>query len=283
MDAAKLNRTLFIRDNLEILRGIQDKSIDLIYLDPPFNSNRNYGVPIGGRQAGFHFKDMWNLQDNKEEWYGELSDKHQGLYEIIHAVGCINGNSHKAYLIYMAIRVIEMYRVLKDTGSIYLHCDQTMSHSLKLIMDAIFGKKNFKNHIIWKKNQPKGARSIAKHFGRQTDHILFYTKKYNQSNFNNDYKPIDLESKNNKFKHKDEDGRIYSRDCPLGDYSEENIKKFEKEGRIYTTRTGKKQLIRYLDEVKGIPVTDFWDDVSPINQVAHERTGYSTQKPLTLF
>ena len=140
VDANKLNRTIFIRDNLEVLRTLADKSVDLIYLDPPFNSNKNYGAPIGSKQAGFHFKDMWFLSDTDEAWWGELSDKHSNLYEIIHAVGCVNGDRDKAYLIYMAMRLLEMKRVLKDTGSIYLHCDQTMSHSLKLVMDAVFNR-----------------------------------------------------------------------------------------------------------------------------------------------
>ena len=117
-------------------------------------------------------------------------------------------------------------------------------------MDDEFGEPNFKNHITWKKNQPKGARSISKHFGRQTDDILFYVKNKNTSNFNNLYKPIDLNSKTNKFKFKDKNGRIYSRDCPLGDYSEQSIKKFEEQGRIYKTRSGKKQLIRYWMKLK---------------------------------
>ena len=124
---------------------------------------------------------------------------------------------------------------------------------------------------------------MAKHFGRQADYILFYVKDRKEAKFFNGFKPIDLNSKNNKFRFKDKNGRIYSRDCPLGDYSKESIKKFEEEGRIYTTKNGKKQLIRYLDEVKGVPVSNLWDDISAINQVANERIGYPTQKPLKLL
>lgn len=178
VNSEKLNRTIFIRDNLEVLRCLDDKTVDLIYLDPPFNSNKNYGSPIGSKAAGFHFKDMWYLSDTDTAWWGELSDKHPDLYEIIHAIGCVNGNRDKSYLIYMAMRLLQMHRVLKDTGSIYLHCDQTMSHSLKLIMDSIFGKKNFNNEIVW---YYSGGASAKRFFPRKHDTILFYSKtgKYN--------------------------------------------------------------------------------------------------------
>ena len=110
MNAEKLNCTTFIRDNLEVLRCIDDQTVDLIYLDPPppFNSNKNYGSPIGSKEAGFHFKGMWYLSDTGEAWWGELSDKYPDLYEVIYAIGCINGNRDKAYLIYMAMRFLEM-------------------------------------------------------------------------------------------------------------------------------------------------------------------------------
>ena len=184
VNAGKLNRTIFIRDNLEILRTFEDGSVDLIYLDPPFNLNKNYGSPIGSKEAGFHFKDMWYLSDTDEAWWGELSDKHPDLYEIIHAVGCINGNKDKSYLIYMTMRLLEMHRVLKDTGSIYLHCDQTMSHSLKLIMDAVFRKENFNNEIVWW--YYNGSCNGKKFFARKHDTILFYTKEENKNAFNVD-------------------------------------------------------------------------------------------------
>ena len=118
----KLNRHIFIKDNLEVLRAFDDESVDLIYLDPPFNSNKNYGAPIGSEAAGAHFKDIWTYSDTDDAWWGLLADKEPGLYEIIHAVGCINGEKDKSYLIAMAMRLLELKRVLKDTGSIYLHC-----------------------------------------------------------------------------------------------------------------------------------------------------------------
>lgn len=121
------------------MRGMDDRCVDLIYLDPPFNSNRNYEAPIGSEAAGASFKDAWTLEDTDEVWWGEIADKHPALYKVIDAIGETQGKNAKGYSIYMAIRLLEMHRILKDTGSIYLHCDPTMSHGLKLTMDAIFG------------------------------------------------------------------------------------------------------------------------------------------------
>ena len=169
----KLNRHIFIKDNLEVLRAFDSESVDLIYLDPPFNSNKDYNAPIGSESAGAHFKDRWTLQDTDVAWWGELADKHPSLYSAIQAVGVVNGNRDKSYLIYMAMRLLEMKRILKDTGSIYLHCDQTMSHSLKLIMDAIFGREHFKNEIIWCYTGPSNSKT---YFPKKHDTIFWYSK-----------------------------------------------------------------------------------------------------------
>jgi len=180
MNVEKLNRTIFIGNNLEVLRGLRDQSVDLIYLDPPFNSNRNYSSPLGRKESGFHFKDVWCLSDTEEAWWGELSENHPRFYDIIHTVGCINGNKDKAYLIYMGIRLLEMHRILKETGSIYLHCDQTMSHPLKLMMDFLFGKANFVNEIIW---YYRTGGVSKKSFAKKHDTIFFYAKNFPEKTF----------------------------------------------------------------------------------------------------
>ena len=177
MNSEKLNRTIFIRDNLEVLRCLDDKTVDLIYLDPPFNSNKNYGSPIGSKAAGFHFKDMWYLSDTDQAWWGELAGKYPKLYSILRAVGLVNGNKDKSYLIYMTMRLLELHRLLKDTGSIYLHCDQNMSHSLKLVMDAVFGKKNFVNEIFWKR-RTNTVKGISNKFLTNSETIFLYSKRY---------------------------------------------------------------------------------------------------------
>ena len=143
------NRTIFEGDNLHILRGIDSETIDLIYLDPPFNSNRTYEAPIGSEAAGAAFKDAWTLSDLDNAWHGELAEHEPALYSAISAAEFSHSKSMKAYLIMMGIRMLEMRRVLKPTGAIYLHCDPTASHYLKTMMDAVFGKDNFRNEIVW--------------------------------------------------------------------------------------------------------------------------------------
>ena len=166
------NRTLFTGDNLDILRGINDDSVDLVYLDPPFNSNRDYAAPIGSKAAGAAFKDTWSLDDVDLELHGEIGERMPSLYSVIGAAGMACGKSTKAYLIMMAVRLLELKRVLKPTGSIYLHCDTTESHALKMVMDCIFGRNCFRNEIVWKRTS---AHSNARRFGRVHDVILYYT------------------------------------------------------------------------------------------------------------
>ena len=139
------NRTMWTGDNLDIMRGMNSESVDLIYLNPPFNSKHNYAAPIGSEAAGVEFKDTWALNDIDVAWHGLIADKNPELYWIIDASMTKSG---KAYLIYMTIRLMEMKRPLKPAGSISIHCDPTISHYLNLTMDAIFGRHNFRNEIV---------------------------------------------------------------------------------------------------------------------------------------
>ena len=167
------NRTVWTGDNLDILRGINSRTVDLIYLDPPFNSNRRYAAPIGSEAAGAAFKDSWTLQDVDEAWHGEVADREPALYTSIDAAGITNGSAMKAYLIMMAVRLLELRRVLRPEGSVYLHCDPTASHYLKLVMDAIFGHRNFRNEIVWRRSV---AHNDPKRYGNNTDRLLYYTR-----------------------------------------------------------------------------------------------------------
>ena len=166
-----LNRTLWTGDNLDILRGMNDGCVDLIYLDPPFNSNRDYEAPIGGKAEGASFKDRWSMSDVKEVWHGEIAEQNPALYEVVRAAGIAHGKRMKGYLIWMAARLLEMERVLKPTGSIFLHCDDTAGAYLRMTMDAIFGQANFVNELAWRRTK---GRSDAKKFGRVLDTILYY-------------------------------------------------------------------------------------------------------------
>ena len=140
--------TLFTGDNLDVMRGTNSRSVDLIYLDPPFNSNRSYAAPIGSEAAGAFFKDSWTLDDVDEAWHGEIADREPALYAILDAARLAHGKGMKAYVV-MSVRLLEMRRLLKPAGTVYLHCDPTASHYLKLVMDCVLGSEHFRNEIVW--------------------------------------------------------------------------------------------------------------------------------------
>ena len=168
------NRTVWTGDNLDVLRGINSGSVDLIYLDPPFNSNRTYSAPIGSKAAGAAFKDTWTLDDVDEAWHGEIADREPALYAVIEAAGLAHGKGMKSYLIMMAVRLLELRRVLKSTGSIYLHCDTTANVYLRLVMDAVFGAANCRNEITWHRTRGKGLNPSR--YVQNCDRLLYYTR-----------------------------------------------------------------------------------------------------------
>ena len=174
------NRTLWTGDNLDIMRGLNSETVDLIYLDPPFNSNRDYAAPIGSEAAGAAFKDTWTLSDVDLAWHGEIAEANPGLYSVIDAARQAHGKGMQSYLIMMAVRLLEMRRLLKPTASLYLHCDPTASHYLKLVMDSVFGRSNFRNEITWKRRYGTFSTVHASSkFGVATDTILFYAQTNN--------------------------------------------------------------------------------------------------------
>jgi len=246
------NRTIFTRDNIEVLRGMDSASVDLIYLDPPFNSNRHYSAPVGSEAAGASFKDAWTFEDTDAAWWGEISEAHPALYKVIAAGGAAGGKGDQSYLIYMAARLLEMHRVLKESGSIYLHCDPTMSHGLKLVMDAIFGKKNFQNEIIWRYHTGGASK---RRFSRKHDVLLFYGA-----------------------------GPHYRFNAQTEDYREDKTDHFtrtDKQGRKYRIRRAAGKDYRYYKD-HGRVCHDVWE-IDSINAQAKERIGYPTQKPLALL
>ena len=246
------SKTIFTGDNLPIMRGINSKSVDLIYLDPPFNSKANYAAPIGSKAAGAEFKDTWTLDDVDNAWLDLIETKYPVLNRVIHAAMT---NSDKSYLIYMAARLLEMKRILKDTGSIYLHCDPTMSHYLKLVMDTIFGKQYFQNEIIW--CYERGSRRKSQ-FGRKHDVIFFYSKTKNYV-FDSDAVRIERRKTHMKVE-TDLEGRTWQ------------VKKDAKSGKVY----------RYPTDV-GVLCPDWWIGIQQLNRNEKERLGYPTQKPLALL
>ena len=171
------SRTIFTGDNLDVLRGINSESVDLVYCDGPFNSNRNYAAPVGSKAAGAAFKDTWTLSDLDVAWMGLIADEQPAMYQVLQAAGLTHGKGMQSYLCMMGVRLLEMRRVLKGTGSIYLHCDPTASHYLKLLMDAVFGRGRCLNELVWHYKSFHG--NVKRYFARKHDVILVYTKSGN--------------------------------------------------------------------------------------------------------
>lgn len=296
------NRTIFIADNLEIMRGMPNGSVDLIYLDPPFNKNKNFSAPIGSKAAGAEFKDTWTLSDVDEVWWGEIASKNEALYTVLDAINKTAGEDLMSYCIYMAIRLLEMHRILKDTGSLYLHCDPTASHYLKMVLDTIFGAGNCRNEIVWKRST---AHNDASRYGAIHDIILFYTKS-NDYNWNRIYTPYSQAYIDRYYRFEDSRGRFWTDNISAkglqgGGYSftykgvtmtwrfpEHRIKELDGDDRVYwPKRKGSLPKIkRYLKDAKGIPLQDLFLDIKPLAGLGsnrNERMGYPTQKPLALL
>ena len=293
------NRTIWTGDNLAVMRGMNSNSVDLIYLDPPFNSNRNYSAPIGSEAAGAAFKDTWTLDDVDLAEHGEIADRNPALYKVIDAAGDAHGKGMKSYLIMMGTRLLEMRRLLKDSGSIYLHCDPTAGHYLKLVMDAVFGSGNFVNEIVWRRF---GSHNDAtRRYGRVHDILLFYSMG-DRFTWNRVFEPYDEEYLKKSYRNKDSRGRyttspLQARTLSGGGYEYEwkgivDIWKFpmerlealDAEGLIHWPEKGSIPRRKvYLDEAKGVPARDVILDIKPLSTGAKERLGYPTQKPLALL
>ncbi|MBV8821785.1 MAG: restriction endonuclease, partial [Ktedonobacteraceae bacterium] len=306
--------TLFYGDNLKILREyIPSESVDLIYLDPPFNSNRSYNV-LFKDESGVEseaqitaFEDTWHWNETAEQTYHNLiTEAPDNVSKMVAALrDFIGTNQMMAYLVMMAARLVELHRVLKATGSLYLHCDPTASHYLKIILDTIFGTQNFRNEITWKRTS---AHSDTKqghviHMGRVHDILLFYTKSDAAQRIEL-YQPYDEEYVKSFYRYTDPDGRRYRLDNLSGPggaakgnpqyeflgvtrywrYSKARMQELYEQGRIVQTKPGAVPAYkRYLDEMSGTPLQDLWDDILPLSSQATERLGYPTQKPLTLL
>ena len=296
-EANFVDKTIWTGDNLDILRGLNSESVDLIYLDPPFNSNRDYAAPVGSQAAGAKFEDTWNLSKLDVAWMGLIADEQPAMYKVIEAAGLTHGKGMQSYLCMMAVRLVEMRRVLKDTGSIYLHCDPTAGHYLKMLMDSVFGAAQFQNEITWQRTT---AHNDSVRYGRNSDAILFYSNR-GQWTWNIQYQPHD-DSYKARFRQRDPDGRawadydITAKGLSGGGYEYEykgvtslwrvpleTMQRLDGEGRLHFTSRGGIRLKRYLDEMKGRPLQAVWTDINAINSQAKERTGYPTQKPLALL
>ena len=301
--------TLYYGDNLDIMRRyIPDESVDLIYLDPPFNSNATYNVLYAehnGSRASSQikaFEDTWSWGREAEETYADLVTSGDRVSDAMQAFRTFLGACDMlAYLVMMAPRLQEMRRVLKSTGSIYLHCDPTASHYLKMLMDAIFGADAFLNEIAWERFN---FHADSKRWGRLHDVLLMYAKVSGEHVFNTQRRSYDEKYIASHFRAA-EDGRLFRYDNALAAgqgpprvffgktlepkpgthwrWSQENIDRLIAEGRIILTKSGWPTVKRYLDEMPGHPIGDVWVDIPEINSQARERLGYPTQKPEALL
>ena len=222
-----LDGSFFLGDNLESFKEIDDKSIKLIYLDPPFNTNRDYAAPTNSQAAGARFSDRWDIEKADKDFVRQSNSISPALKNFIEAASDLYGDTMAAYLYFMVVRIKEINRVLASDGSVYLHCSPVASHYLKIMMDGIFGQDHFQNEIIW--SYGLGGAS-SRQWSRKHDVILFYTKTRN-----------------------------FYFDKPQVPATSQRLK----------------------GKTKG--VQDVWNDIPSLNNMAKERTGYPTQKPLALL
>jgi DNA modification methylase len=259
-------RVIYCGDNIDQLKKLPGECVDLIYIDPPFNSNRNYEV-----------------------FWGETKEKRR--FEDRHA-------STQAYIEFMRPRCVELHRVLKKTGSFYYHCDWHASHYVKVMLDQILGENQFQAEIIWKRTS---AHSDSSTCGRAHDTIFLFGKSQ-EITWNSQYQAYDDEYVNTHYRYKDKKGRVYRTDnltamgLSGGGYTyewngvnklwrvpQQKMQELHDQGRIHYTKTGTAEYIRYFDEMPGMPLQDVWTDIPPVNSQAAERLGYPTQKPIALL
>jgi site-specific DNA-methyltransferase (adenine-specific) len=312
-----MTNKLYFGDNLHVLREhIAAENVDLVYLDPPFNSNANYNILFKSPEGADSdaqieaFEDTWHWNDNAEKAFDDvMRSGNSDAFELLRAMRAFLGdNDMMAYLAMMAVRLIELHRVLKPTGSLYLHCDPTASHYLKLLLDGVFGAVNFRNEIIW---QRTSAHSNAtRRLASVHDVILSYGKT-SASTWNQVYAAYSDDYVAEHFVHLDPDGRRFRRSDLVNpavrpnlryDYHASNgriykphpngwkvslevMKKLDAENRLFFPAKEDARLRKkiYLDESPGVTASDIWTDLPPIHASAAERLGYPTQKPLTLL
>ena len=300
---------LYFGDNLHILRRyIADESVDLIYLDPPFNSNATYNVLFrerSGEESAAQitaFDDTWRWSMESEAAYQDVvTDGPDRLGKLLIAMREFLGqNDMMAYLTMMAQRMVELHRVLKPNGSIYLHCDPTASHYLKLMMDAVFDAGNFRSEIIWRRINAKGL--AFKGFPRNNDVLLYYAKN-TRFTWNRSFRPYDPEYVEKFYRHIDPETKRRYRLSDLSNpnrnrpnltyewnghmrvwrWTKERMQEAHDKGLLHYTSNGLANQKRYLDEMNGIPVDSIWEDIPPIQAQSKERLGYPTQKPEALL
>lgn len=306
---ARYTRHIEAADNLAALACVPDQSATLAYVDPPFNSGRSYEAiffkdRLKGSQGESAFHDKWTWGEHAEVNLLKLRDvmATERADALAGFVKSLNHFQVAAYLAMMAPRLAHLHRILNETGSLYIHCDPSASHYLRVLLDQIFGPENFRNEIVWRRTH---AHSSSRRYGPIHDVLLFYSKtsRYCWNTIHTEYNPTYLE---NHFTHEDERGKYQLITCTApGDrqgtkahyewagklpppgrhwaWKREQMEKFEKEGRLAHSINGIPRLKRYINDGKGVPLQDVWLDIQRLDAHSDERTGYDTQKPLKLL
>ena len=330
-----INRTLYVADNLRVMRGMDSASVDLIATDPPFNSKRSFNAPLGSKAARQRFDDRWRWDEVADEWHDLLAADHPAIKEVVEAAVVIEGgkiaergietgidNSIAAFIAWMAPRVVEMHRILKPTGSLYLHCDDAANSYLRLLLDAVFGRANFRNEVVWQRTTGKGLNPTK--YVRNCDRILYYAKGAKPT-WNQQYDPFDpaygsdwrkdergpWEAENltggkaggpeayKPFKGvAPSAGRAWAppprskfpTDAGLPDDYEEldalaKCEALDEAGLIHWPKKagGIPRYKKYLSTLQGVYASDLIASVPPVSSQSKERTGWATQKPLALY
>lgn len=300
----ELRRRLTIGDNLQALASVPDSTIDLVYLDPPFNSGRDYDARLGGTNRGAAFTDTWSWDEQHDERLRLYQGLGAGNFALAMRalIDLVGRGSRGAYILEMSARLFEIHRVLRPTGSIYVHCDPSASHLLRIAMDALFGAQNFRNEIVWQRTH---AHSGSRRFGPVHDTILFYTKS-NKYTWNQGFAPYSKNYLERHFTREDERGRYQLITCtgpgdrqgtrahyewngvlpPTGRHwawTVEKMRELDAAGLLVHSKTGVPRLKRYSTDGAGVKHQDTWSDVPSLSAHATERVGYDTQKPLHLL
>lgn len=306
------NRTLYHRDNLDILRGMNSGTVNLIATDPPFNKNRDFHATPNSLAGGARFEDRWRWEEDvHEEWVDSIKDNWPGVWAVIESARVAYGPDMAAFLCWLGVRLMEMHRILREDGSIYLHCDATAGAYIKQLMDSMFGVSNFKNEVTWERTR---GRSDGRHWGNTTDTILFYTKSNNYV-WHNVYRERvteaettlgDLTAAETRNGISGEPWQGYNptdfgrhwavpRNNRLAEWIEENripgylqivnpharLDALNNAGMIAWSENGRPAIIRPAEASAGAKVNNLWDDITRVS--GQESTGYPTQKPLALY
>ena len=301
----KESNSLYTGDCLHVLKNLDSESVDLIYLDPPFNSKKMYHAQAGSKSVGASFKDVWSWKDVDSESFDCMVEKYPYLNAYLYAVESTGGREAKAYTAYMWQRVVDLYRVLKPTGSFYLHCDAAAAHYLKIMCDGVFGVKNFRNEIVWLRTH--GGKTSSRNLPRNSDTIFRYTKSddytWNPIRFDlNDkdlaiYKKDDHDgrgkyccypirspsySKTLIYDYVNNDGKSYTPPPNGWRLKESRIRDLENDGRLYFTEKCIYEKAYMEDRIKiGKGISNIWSDIPIVRGL--EKTGYPTQKPIALL